>query len=152
MQRTERQTIENIIAIYPFINGLQEKIEREQERVIADMSAPARKTVEKLIELDNRRVDLCNLKVLYAFIRRGLGDRFAALENDIAIHADSGLIELAIRQVELAGYSAARAEKEFSYLFRLIKRTNSVKKIAHAQAVAIGYYAQPHASSGNGPI
>ena len=74
MTRAERRVIENIVETRPRIYGWQESIEREQERVVADLISPAKAIVKKLIALDNMRVDLCNLKVLYEFIKRGLGE------------------------------------------------------------------------------
>ena len=62
-----------LISINPILYGLQDAIEKEQERVIADTVSPAHKVVERLVALDNRRIDLCNLKVLYEFIRRETG-------------------------------------------------------------------------------
>lgn len=130
MQKAERKTIENIILIEPMIYGLQDKIDREQESVVSDMTAPASKTVEKLIALDNRRIDLCNLKVLYGFIERGLRDRFELLRACAASGTDCSLFDVAAEQMRLAGYTVARAAREFEYLFKLVKRKRGVKKIA----------------------
>ncbi|MDE5593026.1 MAG: hypothetical protein K2I75_03735, partial [Clostridiales bacterium] len=65
MSNVGRRVVRAIILINPLLYGLQDKIEKEQEGVIADTASPADKVVKKLIELDNRRIDLCNLKVLY---------------------------------------------------------------------------------------
>ena len=121
--RTQRKVIEYIIRINPLLCGLQRKIEREQEGVIADTVSPAQKVVEKLIELDNRRIDLCNLNVLYGFIERGLGAEFGVLRSCAFAGVNSPLYAVAARQIELAGYDAARCDKEFSYLFKLLKRS-----------------------------
>ena len=48
MRSAERKIIENIILINPLIYGLQDSIEKEQERVIADMTSPADKVIKKL--------------------------------------------------------------------------------------------------------
>ncbi|MCH5164810.1 MAG: hypothetical protein J1G01_00210 [Clostridiales bacterium] len=129
MQHSAKRTIENIILINQFIYGLQDRIEREQEAVIADTVSPAKKIVEKLIELDNKRIDLCNLKVLYGFIERGLGDKFEILRSCAFGGTNCGLYDLAVRQIELADYSVKRANDEFSYLFKLIKRKPKIKKV-----------------------
>ena len=97
MRRTERRIIENIMLINPILYDLQDAIEKEQERVIADTVSPAHKVVERLVALDNRRIDLCNLKVLYEFIRRETGVEFAVLENAVRLGADSALFERARR-------------------------------------------------------
>lgn len=122
MRRTERRIIDNIILINPILFGLQDAIEKEQERIIADTVSPAHKIFERLVALDNRRIDLCNLKVLYEFIRRETGVEFAVLENAVQIGADCVLYEKARRAVERAGYSLERAARELAYLFKLIKR------------------------------
>lgn len=122
MQRANRKVIENILLIYPFIYGLQDKIEAEQKTVVSDTLSPAKKIVERLIALDNRRVDLCNLAVLYAFIKRGLGGDFALLERCAAVGADSPLFDVAEKHIRLAGYGLERARNEFGYLFKLIKK------------------------------
>lgn len=122
MRRAERRIIENIILIYPALFSLQDAIEKEQERVIADTVSPAHKIFERLVALDNRRIDLCNLKVLYEFIRRETGADFAVLENAVRLGTDCALFERAQRAVERAGYGLDRAARELAYLFRLIKR------------------------------
>lgn len=122
MRRAERRIIENIILIYPALFSLQDAIEKEQERVIADTVSPAHKIFERLVALDNRRIDLCNLKVLYEFIRRETGADFAVLENAVRLGTDCALFERARRAVERAGYGLDRAARELAYLFRLIKR------------------------------
>lgn len=123
MTRADKKTIDCIIAINPMIYALQDKIEKEQEGVIADMTSPAKSVVKRLIELDNRRVDLCNLKVLFAFISLGLGDGLFLLQNSAGSTECDELYERAKRAIEKAGYSVARAKDEFSYLFdKLSKR------------------------------
>lgn len=120
--RNERRVVEGIIRINPLLGALQEKIEREQDKVIADLVSPAEKVVEKLIELDNRRIDLCNLNVLYGFIERGLGERFAVLRACAFAGAPCSLYPLAAKQLLCADYTTERAEKEFDYLFKQLKR------------------------------
>lgn len=122
MQRAKRKTIENILLIFPFIYGLQDKIEAEQEVVVHDTSLSAHKAVEKLVALDNRRVDLCNLAVLHAFIKRGLDEKFDMLCRCAADGTDSPLFDAAERCMRRAGYDIERAQSEFAYLFKLIKR------------------------------
>lgn len=126
MTNKERKAIEFIILINPLLYELQDVLDDEQERVIADIEAPAKRVAERLIEIDNRRIDLCNLKVLYGFIERGLGEKFGALRTCAACGADSSLYELALRQTELAGYDADRIEREFAYLFKLVRRKKPV--------------------------
>ncbi|MDE7164518.1 MAG: hypothetical protein K2O04_03750 [Clostridiales bacterium] len=128
MQKHSHKIIRSIILIYPLLYGLQDKIEKEQDGVIADMTSPADKVIKKLIELDNRRIDLCNLKVLYGFIERGLGDRFELLRSCAFSGVNSELYKIAVKQIELAGYNVERADKEFSYLFKLLKNTGKRKR------------------------
>lgn len=118
MKRTARITINNIIAIDPYIYELQDRIDKEQERLIRDLTSPAIKVVEKLVALDNRRIDLCNLKVLYAFVKRELGNDFPVLENVAMSGGDSVLYDRAERAIEAAGYTLERVSEEFSYLFK----------------------------------
>lgn len=122
MTDRKRKAIEFIILIEPLLYGLQDVIEDEQDEVIADTTSPAERVVEKLIALDNRRIDLCNLKVLYGFIEHGLGERFELLRS--CVNADVGceLYDTAVRQIELAGYTVERVEREFEYLMKLVKR------------------------------
>ena len=128
MSNIGRRIIRAIILINPLLYGLQENIDKEQESVIHDMATPADKVVKKLIELDNRRIDLCNLKVLYGFIERGLGDKFELLRSCAFAGITCNLYHVAERQIELAGYTAERADKEFSYLFKLLKHKGRIKK------------------------
>lgn len=128
MQANSHKIIRSIILIYPLLYGLQDKIEKEQESVIADMTSPADKVVKRLIALDNRRIDLCNLKVLYGFIERGLGDKFELLRSCAFSGVSSELYKIAARQIELAGYTVERADKEFSYLFKLLKNKSKRRK------------------------
>ncbi|MBD5131944.1 MAG: hypothetical protein HDT28_05065 [Clostridiales bacterium] len=122
--RTERRTIDNVILINPLICGLQNVIEREQESVIADLVTPAHKIVQKLFKLDNRRIDLCNLNVLYGFIERALGDKFGLFRSCVfgGVAGDSDDYKIALSAIELAGYTVERINTEFEYLFKLIKR------------------------------
>lgn len=129
MSSVGRRVVRAIILINPLLYGLQDKIEKEQESVIADMTSPADKVVKKLIELDNRRIDLCNLKVLYGFIERGLGEKFELLRSCAFSGINSDLYQTAETQIELAGYTAERADKEFDYLFKLLKNKGRIKKV-----------------------
>lgn len=122
MRREFRRAIAGIIEIQPYIYGIESKIEKEQEKVIADMTSPAEKVVKKLIELDNRRIDLCNLKVLYAFMEKGLGADFALFKTVVLSNADSKLYDRAEEEIKRVGYDAGRALKEFGYLFKSLKR------------------------------
>ena len=130
-----RGIIRDIIRINPLLYGLQEKIDREQDCVIEDMTSPAEKVVQKLIELDNRRIDLCNLKVLYAFIERGLGDKFELLRSCAFSGVDCDLYKLAVSQIELAGYTLERAENEFKYLFKLLNNKPRRKKLLRGAVI-----------------
>lgn len=128
--RSEKRIIESIILIEPLIYGLQDKIEREQKSVIADVVSPAERVVEKLIALDNRRIDLCNLKVLYGFIERGLGEKFGVLRSCVFAGVDCGLYKRAAAQLGSCGYTIARCESEFGYLFKLLKKSGKRKTAA----------------------
>lgn len=129
MPNIGRRIIRDIILINPLLYGLQDKIEKEQDGVIEDMTSPADKVVKKLIELDNRRIDLCNLKVLYGFIERGLGDKFGLLRSCAFSGVYCDLYKAAQKQIELAGYTVERADKEFSYLFKQLKNKGRRKKL-----------------------
>lgn len=129
MSNVGRRVVRAIILINPLLYGLQDKIEKEQEDVIADMTSPADKVVKKLIELDNRRIDLCNLKVLYGFIERGLGEKFELMRACAFSGINCDLYTVAEKQIALAGYTAERADKEFSYLFKLLKNKGRIKKV-----------------------
>lgn len=133
MGRTERKVIADIILIEPFIIGLQNKIDKEQSIVIEDMISPAKKTAERLIALDNRRIDLCNLKVLYAQIERGLGAEFTVLKACAYAGADSALYRRAAAEISALGYDTERADNEFGYLFKNLKsRRKKVKCVVAA--------------------
>ena len=136
MSNIGHRIIRSIILINPLLYGLQDKIEKEQESVIEDMTAPADKVVKKLIELDNRRIDLCNLKVLYGFIERGLGDKFELLRSCAFSGINCDLYAVAEKQIELAGYTVERANKEFAYLFKLLKHKGRIKKVVGATMVS----------------
>ena len=129
MSNIGRRIIRAIILINPLLYGLQDKIEKEQEDIIADMASPADKVVKKLIELDNRRIDLCNLKVLYGFIERGLGNKFELLRSCAFSGINCNLYSVAERQIENAGYTAERCDEEFGYLFKLLKNKGRIKKV-----------------------
>ncbi len=135
--RTERKTIENIILIYPLIYGLQDRIDGEQEILISDLTSPAIKVANKLIELDNRRIDLCNLTVLYGFIERGLREQFGLLRACVfgGISAPQGLYMSAVASIAAAGYTVERVNKEFEYLFKLIKKKRPLKVKSGADRV-----------------
>ena len=133
MRRADRRIIENIILIRPILYALADAIEKEQERVIADTVSPAAKVVDSLFALDNRRIDICNLKVLYEFIRRELGMEFGAFECCVQSGTDSALFDRALVAMESAGYDIARAEREFEYLFKLIKRTKRSRVIQKSE-------------------
>lgn len=138
MTINKRKTVRDIIRINPMLGGLQSSIEKEQESVVADTVSPAAKVVQRLIELDNRRIDLCNLNVLYGFIERGLGDKFELLRACALADVNSDLYDTAERQVELAGYTLSRAEREFSYLFKRLKTKRGRRKIAKSMVDADG--------------
>ena len=121
MKRVDRSVIDKIIAVRPCLYAWQDEIEKEQEQIIRDLTAPAKKTVEALIALDNRRIDLCNLKVLYAFIERELGAAFSTFTECTRHGLGSPLYDVAMRAIELAGYDTARARLEFGYLFKRLK-------------------------------
>ncbi|MCM1368014.1 MAG: hypothetical protein NC184_04305 [Roseburia sp.] len=141
MQRAKRKTIENILFIFPLIYGLQDKIDAEQEVVIHDTALPAHKVVETLIALDNRRVDLCNLAVLHAFIKRGLDGEFDMLCRCAAGGLDSPLFDAAERYMRRAGYDVERAQSEFSYLFKQIKRKPRSRRAPDpAPTASVCYY------------
>ena len=133
MTRAEEKIIENIIATRPRIYGWQESIEREQERVIADLVSPAKTVIKRLIELDNMRVDLCNLKVLYEFIKRGVGEDVDSIFDE-PFGAPQTVYEKAKKQMELAGYTLERAKDEFDYLFVKLKQ----KRRARTRGVSAG--------------
>ncbi len=128
MKRTARRIIDSIIAIRPYIYGLQDKIDEEQERIISDLAMPAIKTADALIRLNDRRVDLCNLKVLYAFIARELGADFSVLKNVSLFGGDSVLYDKAKSAVELSGYTLDRVRTEFSYLFKALPNRSGKKR------------------------
>lgn len=140
MKRTARNIINNILAIHPYIYGLQDKLDDEQEHIIGDLCMPALKAAESLIKLNDRRVDLCNLKVLYAFIERELDGDFSVLENVALSGGDSALYDKAKRAVEIAGYTLERVKAEFAYLFKSISSGGKKKKAA-AQTSAPTVYA-----------
>lgn len=127
--RNERKAIDGIVLINPMIYCLQDKIDKEQESVIEDMVSPADRIIKKLIELDNRRIDLCNLKVLYGFIERGLGERFALLRSSVFAGESCSLYSEAMRQIEAAGYTADRVLNDFDYLFKQIKRKRKKRRV-----------------------
>ena len=137
MQRIDRSAIDKIIAVRPYLYAWQDEIEKEQAQVIRDLTAPAKKTVETLIALDNRRIDLCNLKVLYAFIERELGAAFTTFVECSRHGLGSPMYDTAVRAIKLAGYDTARVRLEFGYIF---KRLKSKKHAVHAQGsrVALG--------------
>ncbi len=122
MKRTEKVLIEKIVIINPILGKLQDKLEREQSEVIKDLVSPAKRVIERLMDIDRRRVDLCNLNVLYGFIRRELGDETDTLPS--LPYENDGLFDRALTAIGHAGYDADRVKKEFGYLLDKI----SVKK------------------------
>ena len=135
MTRAEQRVIENIVDTRPRIYGWQESIEREQERVVADLISPAKTIVKKLIALDNMRVDLCNLKVLYEFIKRRLGECTDRIFGE-PTGAPHSAYETAKKQVELSGYTLERAKNEFDYLFAKLKRKRRASRGCIAASAA----------------
>ncbi len=130
MKRAERKIIAAILSVKPYLYSWQDEIEEEQEQVISDLSAPAAKTVEALIALDNKRIDLCNLNVLYGFIERELGAAFSAFSEFAASGVDSPFFDAAKAAIGRAGYDIERARTEFAYLFkRVAKRSSGVKTL-----------------------
>lgn len=121
MQRADRSVIDKIIAVMPYLYGWQDEIEKEQKQVIADICSPAKKTVEALIALDNRRIDLCNLKVLYGYIERELGSAFSSFVECSQNGISSPMYETAAKAIKRAGYDTARARLEFGYIFKKVK-------------------------------
>lgn len=141
MLRSERRIIDGILLINPMLEKLQKKIEDEQERVIADMLSPAKKIVEALYALDGRRIDLCNLNVLYTFIEDGLGSSFSVLMSCAKSGADSVLYVRAEACIERAGYTLERARRDFSYLFKqLDTRRAAAVRVAGAPVFSRAYY------------
>lgn len=126
MTNGDRRTIEKIIAVNSLIDTLWAEIEDEQDRIIHDHTLPAIKAVGRLIELDNMRVDLCNLNVLYSFIERGLGVNFRRFCDNLP-SSETELYEIAKLGIEKAGYTLSRAATDFCYLFKRIKRKKKAK-------------------------
>ncbi len=124
MKSADRKVIADIIRINRYIGKLANAIEKEQERIISDMELPAKKAVEALMALDNRRIDLCNLNVLYGVIERELGPEFSVFLACIGSGCGCGegaLFDKAHAAIELVGYDVERVRKEFSYLFDRLK-------------------------------
>lgn len=130
--QTQRRTIENILLIDPLIYGLQEGIEKEQDRLINDLVSPAEKVVRALIELDNRRIDLCNLRVLNGYIQRGLGPRFEVLRSCVFSGTGCDLYGAATEAIAAAGYDVERVWREFGYLFKHLRRPKKAVKAVTA--------------------
>lgn len=124
----KRRAVEFIVKINPLLYGLQEKIEEEQRHIINNTAMPAIKAVNALYALDNRRIDLCNLKVLYGFMERELGSEFPKLCSAVYLGDKSDLIDVAEKAIILAGYDCKRVQDEFVYLYPFVKlRIRSVK-------------------------
>ena len=134
MTRMEKSIIDSIVAVYPFIYGWQDKLESEQERVISDTLSPAKVVIDKLFKIDNMRIDLCNLKVLYEFIIREVGEGITRLFGQAGA-APCSVYDKAKRGVELAGYTLDRAKSEFEYLFKRVKAQK--KKTKHLEQAPI---------------
>lgn len=138
--RKQRKSVENIILINPLIYGLEDELEKEQESVIADTATPAEKIVKRLIEIDDRRIDLCNLNVLYGYIERWMGEKFGLLLSCVYGGTDCDLTDEAAKHLASVGYGAERVEREFGYLFKLIKRPpkkRNVKSVGESDSVPI---------------
>ncbi len=127
MTRSERNAIADIIRIYPFIYGLQDKIDEETERVIDDTVTPTRIVIGQLKEIEKRRIDLCNLKVLYGMIERELKEDFPVLKLCAEKHADCSLYARAEKSIENVGYDAKRVIAEFKYLFSTLEAPQKKK-------------------------
>ncbi len=121
MKREDRRIIAGIIALRGKVYEISDGIKKEQERVISDMLMPAKKAAASLIALDNRMVDICNVKVLYAFMERELGKDMSVLIDRIKHGEDSPLFRVAENGIKKAGYSLSRAKTELMYLFENFK-------------------------------
>lgn len=122
MTRSERNAIADIIRINPFIYKLQDKINEETERVIDDKSSPTRIIISQLKSIEKRRIDLCNLKVLYGIIERELKEEFSVLKLCAERHADCSLFMRARKSIQSVGYDCKRVSEEFKYLFAMLGR------------------------------
>lgn len=122
MKLADRKVIANIVRIQPLLYKLSDKLEKEQEALLGDMCMPAKKVVAALVAIDNRRVDLCNLKVLYGFIEREIGSSVELLSAHGALSAlGDGLFDRAETAISRCGYNVERARAEFAYLFDKLK-------------------------------
>lgn len=138
MSESERKIIGDLIAAESVIYGMQADIDREQERVIADLVSPAETVVKKLIALDNRRIDLCNIKVLNEYIRRETGGDRSRFTRAVPTDDDS-FWDMARAALDKAGYTASRVKKEFSYIFACVKNNRKRAAILSAlTAVGVG--------------
>lgn len=121
MKLADRRIIANIVRIQPLLYKLQDRLEKEQETLLGDMCMPAKKVVAALVDIDNRRVDLCNLKVLYGFIERELGSSVELLSAHGALTVPDSYFERAETAISHCGYGVERARAEFAYLFDKLK-------------------------------
>lgn len=130
MTRSEKNAIADIIRIYPYIYGLQDKIDKETERIISDKAMPTKAVIAALKDIENRRIDLCNLKVLYGVIERGLAGEFSLFKLCAVERLDTALFSRAEKCIKSVGYDAKRVIKEFKYLFN---KLSSPRKKASAE-------------------
>lgn len=128
MSRSKRVVVKNIIAVMPYIYSWADEIEKEQERVISDLVSPAESVIKRLILLDNMRIDLCNLKVLYGTIERELGTSFGVFCDLIDNGECESLLNRAICGIKSVGYDEERVLKEFGYLFKKLPKNRRSKK------------------------
>lgn len=139
MSESERKIIGDLIAAESVIYGMQADIDREQERVIADLVSPAETVVKKLIALDNRRIDLCNIKVLNEYIRRETGGDRSRFTRAVPPGDDDSFWDTARAALNKARYTASRVKKEFSYIFACVKNNRRRAAILSAlTAVGVG--------------
>ena len=117
MTRSEKNAIADIIRINPFIYELQDIIDEETESIIEDKAMPTSAAIAQLKKIENRRVDLCNLKVLYGIMERELKEQFSVLKACAVRHDDCTLFLRAEKSLKSVGYDAKRVIKEFKYLF-----------------------------------
>lgn len=136
MTRSEKNAIADIIRIYPYIYGLQDKIDKETERIVRDKDMPTKTVIAKLKDIENRRIDLCNLKVLYGIIEKELRDEFPLLKLCANEKLDCTLFPRAEKCIKNVGYDAKRVIKEFKYLFNKLA---SARKKASAELNASSY-------------
>ena len=106
---------------------MQDKIDKETERILSDKSMPTKTVIGKLKDIENRRIDLCNLKVLYGIIERGLGEEFSVLKLCAKERLDCTLFPRAEKYIKSVGYDCKRVIKEFKYLFNKLSTPRAKK-------------------------